>query len=218
MSSSDPFTVTLGDVDAAVATYNRERKALYHDDGRPIYADTEAREAAALAKLDDLVARAEEEASEAVQAAEREIDAHEHADPTSALSADELGRANARARFVKEDADLLPLPELAGRLRAALGGSDRAALYLLARYVGQRVDRELGAQRGGGTPPIVVALTEHLRDAWARFRDPEAGKQAEARIKQAREYRATVRERAGSRERAVARATAEMRRNGLARM
>jgi len=214
--TTDPFATKLADISTAVTEYERQRARLY-DGGQPIYADHDAREAAALAPLDAIVARAEELADTTIREAEAAIDAEEHGDPTARLSAAELERANARAAFTKEDCDLLPMPALLARLKTALAGDDRAALYLLARYAGQRADRETQAGRAAGNGPAATSLhdlTAALREASGRFRDSKAKAAATARIAAARQFRKDVHERSGARERAVARTRAELRASG----
>jgi len=213
---TDPFAIKLADISTAVAAYNRQRGRLYDGD-QPIYTDHAEREAAALAPLDAMVARAEELADTAIRDAEAAIDAEENSDPADHLSPAELERANARAAFVKEDADLLPLPALLGRLKTALAGDDKATLFLFTRYVGQRADRETQAGRAAGNGPAATALhalQTVLREAGERFKDPKAKAAAEGRLAAVRRFRKDVREKSGARERAVARTMAEARASG----
>ena len=59
-------------------------------------------------------------------------------DPTSQLSAADLQDANARAQFIKEDCQTMPLDALVERLRAVHASGNKASIWLHDRYAKSR--------------------------------------------------------------------------------
>jgi hypothetical protein len=137
--------------------YEAERAKLLREDGTRRFADKEHAECQAAlrternAVLDVVAAAADEEISrgEAAHAA--------HADRSALLSAEDVAAANARRAFVAEDAQDLPLDELATRAEAAASSGDKASMFLFARYGRARAERERAAQ------PRVEFTTEYER-------------------------------------------------------
>jgi hypothetical protein len=95
-------------------------------------------------------------------------------------------RANARALFVKEDCETLPLAELTARCRAALDGSDVVPRFLWYRYAGRRLEAENGEPLAGNlddrtaTParpsaPGMAALMAVVGELGKALSSPKAG-------------------------------------------
>ncbi len=145
-------------VEHAIAQAETDRAKLTPG-GQRLYSDEEQqrREQAIEAALQETIERVTEQADATVREAAAVVERFEDADPLNALSSDELAAANARAVFVKEDCTTLPLAELTRRITHALAGDDRALLYLLGRYAGQRLQTE---QTAG---PIGPAVADQLR-------------------------------------------------------
>ena len=165
----------------ATRDYERGKAALFDQQGRPIYVDHDTRLTALERALDRALAEAHD-AVNAVRATAVAIEqAEEHADPAGRLTEAELARANARALFVREDAERLPLDQLATRLRQALAGDDRALVFLLLRYGQARFDAEQQTERrrSPAETAAVADLIDLLGQARARFRDDKAHARAQ---------------------------------------
>jgi len=77
----------------------------------------------------------------------------EHADPIGQLTTQEQQQASARATFVREDAMLLPLPNLVRRLvGVGAAGKERVDCYLWSRYARQRIVQEQEKREDAGRP------------------------------------------------------------------
>lgn len=201
----------IREAERAAQTFETKRRQLV-DNGRPIYTDHAEREAALLAELDQAVAAAEARGAALAREAEATLDREENLDPADRLTPGELDQVNARRALVKEDCEDRPVPEIGARLRLALAGDDRAALYLLSRYGGRRLEREQ-AQGHGGRPEM-TALADLLRQAARRFTDPTTAATARGTLAGVRRFRAALAERSGSRERTIQRTVNEMRASG----
>ena len=178
---------TVASVEHALTTFEHERARLLTPDGHCIYTDDEhERREAEL--------RATRAAADALRSAEADRERLEHRDPLDMLTPAELDRATARREFVREDAERLPIGELAARLRAALDAGDRPMLFLLVRYGTQRAEAE--AERGHSvrSHASLIALHDALREAGARFTDTDAQQRATARHEQARAFHRAVAE------------------------
>ena len=181
-------------VERALAEADAARAALLRD-GRPLYAPDEhqRREQAIEERLQGVIERASETADEAVSAAAVTLERLTDTDPLNALTVQEQEAANRRAVFVKEDAERLSLGDLTRRVRQALAGSDRAMLYLWARYADVRLQVEQADGRvGPADVDAVRALSEALKDAAGRFVDTSAVTSAERKLTVAREFRRRV--------------------------
>ena len=165
-------------LERAVATFQTGKQALLRPDGQPRYAEAEMkeRESALLAGFDREAAWVTAQADEAIPAAQAELAKLAGADPFDSLKPAEQERAATRREFIREDCEQLRPDQLVTQARAALAGNDRAALYLLDRYLGQRLDRD-GARRD----PALVAVHREMAE---RFKDPKLGeKRAKAERK-----------------------------------
>ena len=125
-------------MDAALATYKRERAALLRTDGAPLFSEVE--QAARLAALNETLHSAADKAITVADAELTELNRLAEAegdDPTARLSAGEVAAAAARWVFVKEDATALPLGDLVTRIRGVLaaggGAPDKVSAFLWAR-------------------------------------------------------------------------------------
>ena len=166
----------------ATQAYERNKAALFHPaTGQPIYADHGERLQAVEADLETAM-RSIHETVNQVRAAAAAIEAaEEHADPTGRLTPAELERANQRAMFVREDAERLPLDQLAARMRQAIATGDKALTFLWLRYGQARMDAEQRTERRR-TPGEGAAAGEILtllRQARATFQDTKALARAE---------------------------------------
>ena len=178
---------TVASVEHALTTFEHERARLLTPDGHRIYTDDEhERREAEL--------RATRAAADALRSAEADRERLEHRDPLDTLTPAELDRATARREFVREDAERLPIGELAARLRGALDANDRALLYLWVRYGARRVEQEQEQGRGARTHAALPTLLDALREAVGRFADPAARQQARERHAQARTFHHAVAE------------------------
>jgi len=155
-------------LERAEATFTQAKAALLRPDGQAKYVEAEMREreAALLAAFDQSAAWVKAQAEEAIPAAQAELAKLAGADPFDSLKPEDQARAAARREFVKEDAALLPVVQLATQARAALAANDRGLLFLLDRYVGQRIDRD-----GGRRDPALSAVHGEIVNALA---DPKA--------------------------------------------
>jgi len=161
-------------LERAVATFQQGKAALLRPDGQPRYAEAEMTERAAalLAAFDQEAGWVRAQAEEAIPAAEAELAMLDGADPFDSLKPEEQARSAARCEFVREDAELLRPDQLVTQARAALASNDRGLLFLLDRYIGQRIDRD-GARRD-------PALTAVHREIVERFKDPKAAEKRHA--------------------------------------
>ena len=156
--------------------YGKNQATLYTFDGKKINAPSiHEREAARLFEpVQDAVDRA-------VALADRvtaEVEAARLApfsDPTSQLSAADLQDANARAQFIKEDCQTMPLDALVERLRAVHASGNKASTWLHDRYAKSRWRAE-----SDKVPqhPDLSQFAEVLRDLG--ITGPKAGLSVEA--------------------------------------
>ncbi len=124
-------------------------KRLHDREGNPIYAPQEyqRRRRAALGVLYEAHQELSDTLSEAYRDAEKAREALTDSDMSAWLSESELEQANQRAAFIREDASLLPIPELVGRAQRAREKGDKVAMFLYARYLGIRNDDTVRASR-----------------------------------------------------------------------
>jgi len=165
-------------IDMAGERAEAEKAALYRPDGSKMFGEEEHAERSA--GIAEGVARVAGEvragADRIVEETRADLDAILYADPTEDLSAEELERANARARFVREDCETLEPDELARRIRGVLAGGDKAMTWLYSRYAKVRHGRELDATLDRPLAAEEAAALGELRDALPaleeRLRDP----------------------------------------------
>ena len=178
------MTIDNSDIDGAkqvvtraIEKYNADRAALYAHDGKtpingPAIHDRE------LAKLTESLQWATDKAVALADKVTAEVEAQRLApftDPTGQLSAADLQDANARAQFIKEDCETLPLDDLAQRLRAVHQSGNRASVFLHDRYAKRRwqVESDKVPQA-----PDLSQFAEVLRDLGVT--GPKAGLSVEA--------------------------------------
>lgn len=182
---ADTYTATqytTADIDRAADRFRADEAKLLRPDGTRRYSDEEHAErvAALLADFDTTANAARDHAEAAIAEAERTLHTLEHSDPVDRLTADELARANAKALFVREDAEMLPLPELTERCRVAAASGDRVAQLLYGRYATRRARTMQAAahERGGRLPDSDLAalrdLDSVLREMNTALADPQA--------------------------------------------
>jgi hypothetical protein len=194
--------ITIGNhltmLDRAQATFEREKAALYRADGRPKFSDVEheQRLKAASAALDAVVSAAQEVAQGIITTQQTLVQHFEQGDVLDALNSVEQQNASARRAFIAEDCQTLSPGDLMARCRAALAGGDKATMFLLGRYLGQRVaaaDRaalagqkaELTAQQRQELGQLVEELQQRVRGSAGEQR----AEQAKALLERAQELR-----------------------------
>ena len=182
------MTIDNSDIDGAkqvvtraIEKYNADRAGLLASDGKtPIYPPDV--HTAKVAKLLESVEWAVERATTLADKVTADIEAQRlqpFSDPTSALSAADLQDANARAVWVREDCESLPLGDLAERLRAVHASGSKASVFVHDRYSKRRWQVESAKTP---QPPDLVVLGETLRDLG--ILGPRAGLSDEAQKRQ----------------------------------
>ncbi len=124
----------------ALADLNAKRQTLYEND-RPVYAPEvhAQKESALLAEFNTQLAAIVTEADRTATEAQGKLATLQYADATYRMTPEELATVRGRQDFIREDASRLPLRELVDQMRRALAVGDKAALYLYARYVPERL-------------------------------------------------------------------------------
>lgn len=134
-------------VDEAADRHESGRNSLLREDGSRRYSEEEHAEReealgrAFRAELDAIEAEADGVISGAEEVLAR------HADLSAQLSSEELRSANDRRPFVAEDAETLPLGELASRAEAAEASGGTVERFLWARYGRRRAGAESAADQ-----------------------------------------------------------------------
>lgn len=158
-------------VENAAATLATKRAAL-HRNGQAIYSPEEQqrRDAEAEAGFRRTFTDAAEAAQAEIADAEDELQRLDRAeaDPIATLTADDLTKANARAAFIREDAESLPVAALADRAEEAATGGDRATWALILRYASRRIETER-AKPGGGYSDDLMRLEAALNTVRTRL-------------------------------------------------
>jgi hypothetical protein len=127
-------------IDRLAEAKEHEESQLYRGDGTKLYSEDEHAERMAdikrrfRAAMDEI----DEEVEATVAAAEETLLVAENADPTDALTTEELASANARRPFVSDEVFTLPLEKLVARCKAVLAQGDHVSMFLYALYGGQR--------------------------------------------------------------------------------
>ena len=150
-------------VERAIEKHTADYGRLFAHDGKTTISgpDLHARECARILVP---VTAAVESAVQVADKAAADVEALRlapHADPTSALSAAELQDANARAVWVREDCESLPLGDLVERLKAVAAGGSKSSQWLHWRYAKQRWTRESAKSP---QDPALSAFGETLRN------------------------------------------------------
>jgi hypothetical protein len=178
---------------SAAAQLTRDRAALLRPDGQPKYsADEHAERDRAL--LERFTATADTifgTVDAARAAAEQTLDALEHSDPMDRLDASTLGVANAKAGFIREEAQRMDLGALAERCRQVLAHGDQVDKVLWLRYGEWRREDLRGTAGAAHNPAALTVLYDALKGLAAAVGDPKAGEKrasAEATLKAAREW------------------------------
>ena len=96
----------------------------------------------------------------------------ENADPTDALTTEELAAANARRPFVSDEVSALPMEKLTARCKAILAAGDQPAAFLYSLYAGQRASSSDGQE---GVYDLLEVVADLRRKA-----SPDAEKRIEA--------------------------------------
>ena len=151
-------------IEGAANRREQAEAALHRSDGLRVYGDAEHKERMAAIKAQHCAEfdAIDAEVGRKVAAAEEALLVAENADPADALTTSELERANAKAAFVADDAERLPLDKLAQRCRAALASGDRPTMFLLIHNADRSVRDEADERRGAATR----RRGDELREAW----------------------------------------------------
>jgi hypothetical protein len=160
----DAIDKAQAEVTTALDAFERSKASLYRVDGSMKYSEQEHNDRLKVfTETLHGVAQRVDDAVEAELNTVRRLEEAALGDPVAHLTPGELATANARALFVREDAERLTLPQLLTRLRGVVAAhemqADRVACFLWARYAGQRLAGEAERARAGGGP-----LPAHLRD------------------------------------------------------
>jgi hypothetical protein len=175
---------------------HRQRTELFDGAGKGIYSDVEHKKrlAAFLAPVEQAAEEARELAQNAIAEASSMATAA-HRNLLTAMSTEELQRAQALREFVKEDAETMPFAELAMALQAALVYADAPTKELYRRYGQKRLDATNKAMHENRLR-LLPAETQALADVrlavqalGAALNDSPAGKERAAKVRQAEELR-----------------------------
>lgn len=188
----EPTTATARQLQSralnAEGTRDRAREALYRPDGSKRYSDEEhnERQRAISEMFREALTTIEEDVEREAATAETELATLEHGDPTTFLNTEELERAGAKRVFVNEDVEGLPAREIAGRLRAVLGGGDKASIFCYLQATERRV-RETNTPPDGVSEVLTEMRSELMGDS--RRREIEGTR---LRMEEAREVKGLV--------------------------
>lgn len=175
-------------IEQAAKAREEAEASLLRPDGSRRYSDEEHEERTRTIRREhaERFGAIEAEIAGRVERAEERLFGLEHADPSGALSTEELERANARSAFVADECRGLPLGALAKRMAAVLASGDRPTMFLYAHHAGLRVGEPRAydphnpaARDEDGSPAIREAVAD-LRAALDPEREREAGKAKEA--------------------------------------
>jgi Spy/CpxP family protein refolding chaperone len=175
-------------IDQAVKEFeNRQQRELFRPDGSKRYSDKEHNEilAGLIQPVLDACDTAIQQADERVKSEQTRLELLDNANPLDTLTADELVRANVLARFVAEDAQTLPLPKLASRLKAAIAKNDKVSMVLYHRYAVQRDEQISEAWRTNPDAPIAREEMVHRREFSATLQ-AMGGKLADPKLEEKR--------------------------------
>ena len=161
-------------IDRMVEAREQEEAKLYRSDGSKLYSNEEhaEREADIRHRFRLVMDEIDEEADKRISEAEEALLVAENADPTDALTTEELATANARRPFVSDEVNALPLGNLTTRCKAILAVGDKPAAFLYSLYAGQRADLADGQE---GVYELREVVSELRRKA-----NPDAEKRIEA--------------------------------------
>lgn len=121
-------------IDQAAKTFEEKRSNLYRPDGSKVFSDAAhtERESVLRQELNATLDHIGREIEQKITAHEQEVLKLEHADPSAALTTEELSRANARSAFVADEVFGLSVDALASRMKAVAASGDRPAMFLLS--------------------------------------------------------------------------------------
>lgn len=139
--------------------------------------------------MDETYQRVETQAHEIFRAGVAAEEREQTFDIADRLTEAELQRAAGRREFVREDAERLPLPDIARRLRDAADGEDRALAYLWARYAELRAKALEGQPFTSADATAVREINTLVTRVRERFADTKALERAKAQQQAATEVR-----------------------------
>jgi hypothetical protein len=145
----------LQDMRAAAAAYERERAKLHTSDGEPLFAPDVMRER--LQELRAPLDNAHEQARSEVEAVRDKLGdvmaLAQHPDPLADVSSVYYDEVRVRQALISEDAQALPLDELAGAVVAAVLRGNDIEVKLWQRYAERRYRDVMAAVRAGQDAP-----------------------------------------------------------------
>jgi hypothetical protein len=223
----DIYEQAQAELDQAAVRFTTEKAKLFRADGGAIYADQvyDEKVAALTAELHAVAERVRGVADREIAEVNRRREA-EHDDPIGQLTVQEQQAASSRALFVKEDAMLLPLPDLIRRLRGVnAAGKDKVSSYLWSRYARQRIEAINRGELESGNPkdPATRGHLRDLTDAITLLEETVGGKantaleksQASQRITNARRFQSQIGDRVRELDGTKERISRELRNSGL---
>lgn len=148
----------LGDLkvraERAQERYEAGEKRLYGSDGSKVYSDDVHNEEVGKlrAERNRELGEVEEMVREERAAASARAENARSADPTEALTAEELARANAKRAFAVDDADALDAAAFGKRLESVLAGGDKGAIFAYW-MAGQRKQGQMRERRSTDDAP-----------------------------------------------------------------
>jgi hypothetical protein len=180
-------------IDAAAKSFERAKKSLMRPDGLTKYSLPEHNELEAVAQNDFNAAlnRIGDEIEGRIASAEEKLHRMEHADPSAALTAEELEAANARRAFISDEVFNHSAEGLTDRVAAIISGGDRVAQFLYLHYLRARASESSAGEEGNIPETERYRLKELAAELEAAL-DPEAAgrlEKARAEIDELRKIR-----------------------------
>jgi hypothetical protein len=177
-------------IDQAAEAFERAKRALVRSDGCAKFSLVEYQELEQVAQNDfnATLSRIEDEIEGRIASAEEKLYRMEHADPSAALTAEELEAANATRSFVSDEAFSLSRDALAERVRAVIASGDRVGAYLYSHIIRTMAS---DAEYGDGAEADRLRL-EGLAKELETALDPQAAARVErgqAELKELRELK-----------------------------
>jgi hypothetical protein len=140
------FVSLRSSAEAAHDEFEREKEALYREDGLPVYSERQHEELlkAATEKRDTAFGRFAEDIAKHTAEINSKL---ELASLPPRLDDKQMSRAASRQVFVREDIESSPLEDIPNLLRQAEITGDRAEIWCAIRYAKMRAERELQKMR-----------------------------------------------------------------------
>lgn len=170
-------------IDQAAEHFEAQRASLFRPDGSKAFSDPEHDEREGElrrefhAALDHIGPAIEKRIADH----ERDVLTRDHADPSGALSSEELESANARRAFVADEVNGLGVDALGKRMRAVAASGDRPAMFLYAHHARAKMKTFDSEAEGLGLRELVSELESALDPEGTRGREKASASLEEAR-------------------------------------